>query len=312
MRLIGAIALVLLTAIPATAKEAYPGQNNLAAGLTCYRNLDYDCAQARLETALSEFSPEKDPHYLKHASAARLVLAMIHVSRDNLDKAETEFKTLLILIPDYDLPKGDHPPKISYIFGRAKKSAVRPPVKKTGPAAAPATLEVLRVPEKKPPPPVIKRPAPAPLFRWSLSAEARLIALFGDDAEKASSGPGAALAFGFSTSNWLTLQIAFGYSHHSALSEDTALQTMSLSMEGLVKIDLLAIELRLGGGVGVLSMGTEDRYDHWGITLRATAALAWPASGSWALVLGLHPSLLVTAGASSFFLPAGLCCEVRW
>ena len=295
--------LLLFTALPAAAEEAYPGQNNLAAGLTCYRNLDYDCALARLETALFEFSPEKDPQYLKHVSEARLVLAMIHVSRDNLDKAETEFKTLLVLIPDYDLPKGDHPPKVRYIFDRAKKSATRPPVKKPEPE-----------PKPKPAPDPVPDPVPVPEKHslYSLSAQARLIALFGDDAEKASSGPGAALAFGFSTSNWLTLQIAFAYSYHFAVDEDTALQTMSLSMEGLVKIDLSAIELRLGGGVGVLSMGTQDRYDHWGFTLQATAALAWPASGSWALVLGLHPSLLVTAGGSSFFLPAGLCGEVRW
>lgn len=315
MRLVGAIAFVLLAAIPAAAEEAYPGQNNLAAGLTCYRNLDYDCALARLETALSEFSPEKDRQYLKHVSEARMVLAMIHVSRDNLDKAEAEFKTLLVLIPDYDLPEGDHPPKVRYVFDRAKKSVTRPPLKKPDPdpAAQSTTLKVLRVPdlERKPPPPVVKKPAPSPTL-WSLSAEARLIALFGDDADKASSGPGAALAFGFSTSSWLTLQIVFGYSYHSAREEDIALQTMSLSMEGLVKIDLSAIELRLGGGVGVLSMGTEDRYDNRGFTLQAMAALAWPASGSWALVLGLHPSFLITAGGSSFFLPAGLCGELRW
>ncbi len=297
-------------AFPVTAQEAYPGQNNLAAGLTCYRNLDYDCALARLETALSEFSPEKDPDYLKHASEARLTLAMIHVARDNLARAEKEFKTLMVLIPDYQLPKGDHPPKVRYIFDRARKSASRPPVKK----------EVIPVPggvqpspksetEKKVP--VVTKPLP-PTKPWSLSVEARLVALFGDDAEKASSGPGAALAFGLSTSNWLTLQIAFAYSHHSSVEEDTALQTMALSMDGLVTVDLPVVELRLGGGVGVLSMGTQDRYDHWGFTLQATAALAWPASGSWALVLGLHPSLLITAGGSSFFLPAGLCGEVRW
>ena len=89
--------LLFFNALPATAEEAYPGQNNLAAGLTCYRNLDYDCALARLETALSEFSPEKDPQYLGHVSEARLVLAMIHVAQDNLARAENEFKTLLVL-----------------------------------------------------------------------------------------------------------------------------------------------------------------------------------------------------------------------
>jgi hypothetical protein len=295
------VILLISWCFSAEAEESYPGQNNLAAGLGCYRNLDYDCALARLETALSEFSPEKDPQYLKHVGEARLVLAMIHVSRDNLDKAESELKTLLLLIPDYELPKGDHPPKVRYIFDRAKKSATRPPV-----------IKIVPVPEKKTPPPKIVKPAPPPFPLWSLSAEARLVALFGDDADKASSGPGAALAFGFSASNWLTLHIAFGYSHHSAVEEDTALQTMSLSMEGLLNIDVSPVGLRLGGGVGVLSMGTQDRYDHWGLTLQATAAGAWPASGSWALVLGLHPSLLIAAGGSSFFLPAGLRGEVRW
>ena len=294
--------------LPAVAQETYPGQNNLAAGMTCYRNLDYDCALARLETALSEFSPEKDDHYLQHVSESRLVLAMIYVARDHLDKAEKEFKTLLVLIPDYELPKGDHPPKVRYIFDRAKKSASRPPVKKPAPQAAPQT-EPEPEPEKKPP--LIIKPL-TPTQRWSLSAQARLVALFGDDADKASSGPGAALALGFSTSNWLTLQIAFAYSHHPAVEEDTALQTMSISMDGLVTVDLLPVELRLGGGVGVLAMGTGDRYDHWGFTLQATTALAWPASGCWSLVLGLYPSVLVTAGGSSFFLPAGLSGEIRW
>jgi tetratricopeptide (TPR) repeat protein len=292
---------LIFLAFPATAQEAYPGQNNLAAGLTCYRNLDYDCALARLETALSEFSPEKDDHYLQHISEARLTLAMIYVARDNLDKAEKEFKTLLVLIPDYDLPKGDHPPKVRYIFDRAKKSATRPPIKKPEPE-----------PEPKPVPVPAPVPVPEKPPKWSLSAQARLIALFGEDADKASSGPGAALAFGFSTSDWLTLQIAFAYSHHSAVDEDTALQTMSLSLDGVSRFDFEAIELRLGAGVGVLSMGTQDRYDHWGFTLQATAALAWPASGAWALVMGLHPSLLITAGGTSFFLPAGLSGEVRW
>jgi hypothetical protein len=275
--------LLISLAFPAAAEEAYPGQNNLAAGLTCYRNLDYDCALARLETALSEFSPEKDDHYLQH-----------------VDKAEQEFKTLLVLIPDYALPKGDHPPKVRYIFDRAKKSVEKKPIKKP----------------PKPPKKVVPVPAPVPVpeveHPWSLSAAARFVALFGDDADQASSGPGAALAVGFATSDWLTLQVAFAYSHHSAVEEDTALQTMSLHMDGLVKIDLSAVELRLGGGMGVLAMGTQDRYDHWGFTLQATTAVAWPASGSWALVLGLHPSVLVTAGGSSFFLPAGLSGEIRW
>ena len=297
------VILLILLPYPAQAEETYPGQNNLAAGLACYRNLDYDCAVARLETALSEFSPEKDDHYLQHVSEARLVLAMIHVARDNLNKAEKEFKTLLVLIPEYELPKGDHPPKVRYIFDRAKKTVEKKPEKK---------------PPKPPKPPkkVVPVPAPVPVpevkHPWSLSASARFTALFGEDADKASSGPGACLALGFATSNWLTLQVAFAYSYHSAVEDDPALQTMALSMDGLVKIDFPAVALRLGGGVGVLAMGTRDRYDHWGFTLQATLAVAWPASGSWALVLGLHPSVLVAAGGSSFFLPAGLSGEIRW
>jgi hypothetical protein len=291
------VILLISLAFQAAAEEAYPGQNNLAAGLACYRNLDYDCALARLETALSEFSPEKDDHYLQHVSEARLVLAMIHVARDNLNKAEQEFKTLLVLIPDYTLPKGDHPPKVRYIFDRAKKSVEKKPKKP---------------PPKPKPKKIVPVPAPEPTHHWSLSATARLVALFGEDADKASSGPGAALALGFATSDWLTLQVAFAYSHHSAVEEDTALQTMALAMDGLVTIDLLPLQLRLGGGVGVLAMGTDDRYDHWGFTLQATVAVAWPASGSWALVLDLHPAVLVAAGGSSFFLPAGLSGEIRW
>ena len=68
----------------------------------------------------------------------------------------------------------------------------------------------------------------------------------------------------------------------------------------------------MGGGVGVLSMGTEDRYDHWGIVLRATAALAWPARGNFGVAFSLRPSYVITAGGSSFYLPVGVALEMRW
>jgi hypothetical protein len=107
------------------------------------------------------------------------------------------------------------------------------------------------------------------------------------------------------------MQMAFAYAYHPA-GDDPALQAMSLEAEGLGEFDLSIFRLRLGGGVGVLSMGTEDRYDHWGFLVRATAGIVWPASGSFGVALTLRPSLVITAGGTSFYLPVGIAGEVKW
>ena len=65
-------------------------------------------------------------------------------------------------------------------------------------------------------------------------------------------------------------------------------------------------------GAGALAMGTRDRYDHWGFSLGILTALAWPADGNWSLLVSVLPSVVITSGGSSFYLPVGLSGELRW
>ena len=307
------IALALAVSVGLVrAQESYPGQNELAAGVACYRNLDLSCARARLEKALAAFSPEKDENFIAHVSQARQMLALIFVAMDALEKAEREFKTLITLNPDYELPVGEHPPKVEYVFERARKSvaatvqkARRPPVAKPPVKKPPEKPEVRPTKTK-----TTSRKKPQPLY--SLSAGARLVALFGDDADSVESGPGAVMEFGLRTSRWLVLLAGFSYSYHPLVSDSAALQSMSLSLGGQAGFELGLIELRTGIEMGALAMGTRDRYDHWGFLFSLRASVAWPFAKAWALSLSVNPSLVKTAGGMSFFLPVGLCGEFRW
>jgi hypothetical protein len=304
----------------AMAAEDFAGQNDLAAGLNCYREMDMRCARARLESALAHFSPEKDRHYIDHVSQARLILAMINVAADELEKAESEFKTILLLDPEFKLPPGEHPPKVIYIFKRAQ-AAFETARKKVTPVTRPPLEKPKPQPKPKPPTepkPVIVRKIPEPVIDvhvlrpWSISTEARLVILFGDDAGTLAAGPGAALSAAFRPFERIALLAGFSYAHHTRTSSGKNLQAVSLYLGAYSAFALDPVELRLGGSMGLLSMGTADRYDHWGFTAGITTSLAWPRRGSWALVLSLYPSLVITAGGSSFFLPVGLSGEIRW
>ena len=282
------VLVLLLAAGPAGAQETFPGQNHLAAGLACHRNLDMACARQRLEQALAAFSPERDPGYMQHVRTARMTLAMIHVADDELGKAEQEFKTLFLLDPDVQLPAGDHPPKVRYVFERARAAVFA---------------------GRKPPP---ARPAMSVPRRWSLFAEGRWIQLFGDDAEAVGSGPGASAGAGLQLSESLRVQLGFCYAYHPSATDGPALQAMSIEAEVQAVLPLGTFGLRLGGGAGMLAMGTEDRYDTWGLVLRASVALAYPAGAGWALVAALRPSVIVTGEKGSFYLPVGIGGEIRW
>ncbi len=290
---------ILLIPAAAPAEETFPGQIDLAAGLACHRNLDLECARARLERALAVFGPEKDPDYLQHVRTARWVLALIHTASDDLGRAEQELRTLLVLDPGFELPPGDHPPKIRYIFEQAK-----------------AGLAVERKPDPPPAPPLplpeVERPAPGPDERFRITLGARIVILFGDDAEAASSGPGAGLRFGWLATDLLTIDLSYEYAYHPTADSDAPYQAMSLAMAGRFDLPVGPIGVRLGGGLGVLAAGTRDRYDHWGLVLSGTAALVWPPGGSWGLVVEAQPSLMIVAEGVSFFGPIGLAGEVRW
>jgi hypothetical protein len=276
-----------------------------------------------MEKALTEFSPEKDPNYLEHVGAARLALALIAVAADDLQAAEREFATLLLINPDFTLPAGDHPPKVRYVFKQAqdaaaskRKKAERPPVPPkdaVAPVNPPKPPEIRTEPPKDPvKEPVAKTAKPAAPWRYTLSGELRAVGLFGGDTEAVYTGPGAALGFSLQPTRWLLLSVAFAYAHHAVSHDRPDLQAFSLVAGGAWPLSLGPLQLRLGGAIGTLAMGTQDRYDHWGFLAQADVVLAWPRRGPVAVTLGLHPSLLATGGGSSFFLPVGLAVEARW
>lgn len=302
---------ICLATSAAPAGEAFPGQFHLAAGLACHRNLDFDCARNRLEQALEAFSPEADPNYMQHVTTARWVLTQIHVAADDLGKAERELKALLLLDPDFDLPPGDHPPKLRYVFEQAKSEvdAARKPDPVPEPDPGPEPDPDL---PPDPEPPVAPLPAPPARLPFRLSAGAGLVALFGDDAEAASPGAGALLRFAWDATEVLSIDVSFDYAWHATDERDAPLQHMALALGARTDLDLGPVGLRLGGGLGVLATGTADRYDHWGFTLAGAVGLVWPLAGAWGLVIEVRPSVLVTAGGSSFYLPIGLSGEVRW
>ena len=292
-------------------QEAFPGQNELAAGLTCHRNLDLVCARTRLEKALATFSPEGDPDFLEHVRTARWVLTLCHVARDDLGLAEKELHTLLLLDPSFHLPAGDHPPKIRYVFEQAKE--------KIETSRKPDPVEDDPKPDPKPDPvpdpkddPAAVVPKTDPPLPYRFSAHAYLVGLFGEDADKVSSGPGAGLRFGWQASGSLSIDLGFNYAYHPTADKNAPLQSMALFMAGRFSVPAGPLAVRLGGGMGVLAMGVADRYDNWGFNMAASASLVWPPQGSWGLSLELNPSVLITAGGSSFYLPVGLAGEVRW
>ena len=300
----------------ATAEEAFAGQLDLAAGLTCHRNLDLACAQERLELALAAFAADADANYMAHVRKARMTLALIHVARDDLMRAEKEFYTLLLLDPAFTLPPGDHPPKLKYVLDQTQRRLEQRPEPKPEPKPKP-------LPKPEPDPPVVTQtpksidpiqPKASSDKNHALWTDLRMVVLLGDDADTASSGIGAGLAWRFWPSeSWgLGLRYAYAYLPLQDESRDTALQSMALGLEGLTRMMVGIAELHLGLGAGAQSMGTRDRYDHWGALIHARIALVWPAEGPWALSIHMEPSLLVGGERPSFFLPMGLSGAWRW
>jgi len=321
------LAAWLLACPAALAGEDFPGQLDLAAGMVCFQNLDLDCARLRLERALAAFSPERDPDYLQHMQAARLKLAEIFTAQDDLPRAEAELVELLLVSPGFELPPGEHPPKLVYVLEQAREQVAAAPPKDQGklreealaerpPLPAPAAPAVAPPPAREAPPsrPVAAPradPAPAPrAFRLSLAGGAAV--LFGEDAEQVSSGPTAGLRFAWQVSAPLSFDLSYAYAYHPSRVGGGALQSMALSLGGELALTAGPLAVRLGLAAGAHTMGTRDRYDHWLALLQARLGLAWPAEGAWGLALEVAPSLIIDQQESSFFLPLSLQLEVRW
>ncbi len=290
----------------AQAQEHFPGQNDLAAGLTCYRNLDFDCARARLEQALARFAPEQDQQFLTHVREVRQMLALIFVASDELEKAEREFRKLLLLEPSFDLPVGDHPPKVRYVLARARKALSaqkKAPAKKDPPPK--------KSPPLKPVPPLPPSPTPKN-HTWSLAAGGSWTVLFGEDKETLDAGLGPTLALGFQASRLFSVETALNWTYHPNAQDGPALRAFGLVVSALASFGSEIYALRCGITAGVLSMGTRDRYDHWGMQLGLRASAVWPSTGNWGLIFSVRPSLFITREQSSFYIPLELAGEIRW
>ena len=296
--------LVWLAPTPISAQQDYPGQIDFAAGLVCYQNLDMACALSRLQKALRAFSPESDPQYLQHVRSAHWTLTLIHVAADDLYLAEKELMTLMLSDPAFVLPPGDHPPKVRYIYQQVQtKLGQTPPRQKPPPKKSAAPVPV--------PPASIDHTAPA-RYTMRLAPMIRAIVLFGDDAQSIKPGPGVGLRFGLLALRNLWADVSLSYSYHSLQRDEGKLQSFTLTGAGHFEYQLPIVSLRVGLGMGVMSMGTQDRYDNWGFHLQLSGQLAWPESKFWAIVLGLNPSFVFTHDASSFYLPIDLALEFRW
>jgi hypothetical protein len=220
----------------------------------------------------------------------------------------------LLIQPGFQLSPDDYPPKVVYIFEQAKgslaeqsKKSTRP---KTGDQKAHLDQQDIKQPEQTQTTTTHTTTGSLsynlPDFRWYISPEGRWVILFGEDSDSFSSGPGASLTTGVLLNQLLNLQLSFAYAYHPSVMDLPALRSMSLNLEFLFRISLSPFALRFGGGAGVLSMGTGNRYDHWGLNTQLCVSVVWPENGWWAIVISIHPSWVIIQKDSSFYLPLGV------
>lgn len=306
MNLFSTLLLVwfVLLDIPASANEAFPGQLELAKGISCYSELDLNESLSHLQKAVANLSPEKDPDYMQHMRTARWIIVLIHVASDDLQRAEKELTTLLLLDPGFELPPGDHPPKVRYVFQQAKEK-IKKKESSTPAIKAPAN-------EHKPKKNPFIKTAPDSGTRILLGVTGSVVLLFGEDAKAASSGPGMTILFGYRLAPKISATAELEYSYHPTSLTGIALQTAALRIGAEVCVLSKPLDISIGADLGALGMGTQDRYDHWGFNLAGSLTLAWPPSGTWAMIVKLQPSVVITSSNASFYLPVCAGAEARW
>ena len=313
MRLLFPTFLVLFVflSIPVCAQEESSGQEELKKGLSCYSELDLKNALMHLRKALAGLSPDSDPEYMQHMRTARWIIMLIYLASDDLLNAEKELSTLLTLDPGFELPPGDLPPKVRYIFRQAKEKMKKKnessSIASKNPAGGTNTDDKQLSSKDQ-----LSKQAPgsAPFYR--LGALGSVLILFGDDSRAAHSGPGITIVFGLKLAQGIFTTIEFDYSYHPTEQGGMALQTAAMGLGADFSILSGPLNLTIGANIGALGMGTADRYDHWGLNLAGCFSLAWPPEGTWALVIKTRPSLVITSSDASFYLSVATGAEVRW
>ncbi len=296
--------VLFLLSIPAAGQEAFPGQNELAKGLSCYSELELQQALSHLEKALGLLSPGKDPNYMQHVKTAKWIMVLIHIAEDNLQAAEKELTSLLMIDPAFELPPGDQPPKVMYVFRQAKEKMKTQNKSSSRIADKPHSVSK----QKK----SSSRKAFVIVSNWKLGMTGSVVLLFGNDAKAASSGPGMSLLFGYRIAPRISAIARFEYSYHTTNYEGVALQTAAMQLGAEICLLAQPLVVTTGLDMGALGMGTADRYDHWAFALSGSLNLAWPPEGAWAVLIKLSPSVVFTASNASFYLPVSAGAEVRW
>jgi len=306
--------VLLLLAQPAPPKEA-PGLVELAAGLGCWDNLDAECAASYLKQALERFDPTRDDKYLQHVTQARWALAQVYLAAEDLSAAEGQLSLLLALNPDFNLPAGEHPPKLIYVFEQArrkalaeKKTASRPPL----PAKEPKLPAPVPTPAEPKSQPVEISRQPAYPAKWFFEARGRADVVFGDDARALWPSGGVELGLGRRMTPVLAGGFVAGWSRHSLRQVQSALQQFALGLFGDFYQRAGAIELvfRLQGAAA--AMGTRDRYDNFAALLDLGLGLLWEITPSFELTTWIAPQAVILAGGVSFRLGLTLGLRLPW
>lgn len=294
---------------PVMAEEPFPGKDEFSKGMACYSELELHEALIHLKKSLAQLSPDKDPDYMQHLRTAKWIMVLIHLASDDLQSAEKELISLFELDPGFELPPGDHPPKVRYVFDRAREKALK---KKTRLNKAKSTKEGNPEASAAKEPKSIQHPLSPGDKNIELGLSACVFLLFGDDADSVSSGPGMMLTFAYMIIPGLFATADFDYSYHPVYGGAPALQSAALHAGAQYYLLSQPIKINIGLSLGALGMGTQDRYDHWGLDMASSLSVSWPPFAAWALAMELRPSLVITSSNASFYLPISAGVEARW
>ena len=114
--------VVLLAVLLATATAPLAAQNPdslVAAGVSAYRDLDFDAAAGFLTRATALLASRPDTAL---RARALLYLAAVEVYRGRADSAQSVFRSLVRLTPGYRVDRLVFPPEVTSIFDAARRA----------------------------------------------------------------------------------------------------------------------------------------------------------------------------------------------